>query len=184
MLRAIDNVEVIRPCDSQETILAFKYALNQNQKQIAIILSRQPFETPNIDKGKKLKPAYRVFETSGKNKISILATGSEVELAISIAKILKETKNVSSQVISVPLLQHLIDNDKLIKELKIDKIPIFAIEASSDNSWYKLSKYNKIETHLSKKFGDSALGLIVYEKHGFNSKNIVNSILKFLKKIN
>ena len=93
-------------------------------------------------------------------------------------------KNITAQVISVPLLQDLLEDEKLIKSLKITNKPLYAIEASSDCMWYKLSQYStKMKTHLAEGFGESADGKQVYSelKH-FDAEYISNDIENWLVK--
>ncbi|SGA30963.1 transketolase [Chlamydia abortus] len=130
MLRAIENVKVIRPCDESETYLGLQYALNQNTNQIAFITCRQSITSFNV-LDKEFKPAY-IIKKANDFDLSILASGSEVELAFKVVEELKH-KKIKAQIISVPLLQDLVNNEKLIKQLNISKKPIFALEASSDS---------------------------------------------------
>lgn len=79
------------------------------------------------------------------------------------------------------LLQDLVNDEKLIKSLGIDKKPIYAIEASTDPLWYKLGKYNKIDAFLADGYGYSADGFEVYKIKGFSLDNIHKKVLEFLK---
>ncbi|WP_027333960.1 transketolase family protein [Mycoplasma elephantis] len=178
MLRAMANVKVIRPCDETEMKLAFNQALNQDKEKYAIIACRQGIKSFNLIK--EFKSAY-VVKSNPKFDISLLATGSEVSLAVELANVL-EKENIKAQVISVPLLQDLVDNEKLIKELKLDKKPMFAIEATSDCMWYKLSKYNKIDAFLATTYGHSEDGGKVYSLKGFNTENLLKLVKNFLSK--
>ena len=110
MLRAIDNFRVIRPCDESEVLYAFNYALNQNDKQIAIITARQNLHSYNMCDN---KAAY-VIKKCNNFDISLLASGSEVSLAYELANDLIN-KNIKAQVISVPILQDLVNDENLIK---------------------------------------------------------------------
>ncbi|WP_027120549.1 transketolase-like TK C-terminal-containing protein [Mycoplasmopsis lipofaciens] len=180
MLRALNGMKVIRPCDQNEVLAAFKYAFSETKNQSAIIGCRQPIKSFKILKG-DLVPAYVIKETKDFD-ISLLASGSEVELAYTIANQLEETTDIKARVISVPLLQDLVKNEKLVKELKLDQKPMFAIEATSDSMWYQLSRYNKIEAHLADGFGHSADGQEVYELKGFTPEFIIEKIKRFLIK--
>ncbi|WP_444703462.1 transketolase-like TK C-terminal-containing protein, partial [Metamycoplasma equirhinis] len=153
MLRAMDNVKAIRPCDEKETLEAFKWALKQNQNQIAIITCRQSIASfkSNLN---TFKAAY-ILKSETEFDLSILASGSEVSLAYEISKELTKKYQIKSQIISVPLLQNLVNDSKLIKQLEIEKKPIFAIEASSDSMWYQLAKYNKFDCQLALTYGES-----------------------------
>ena len=175
MLRAIDNFRVIRPCDESEVLYAFDYALNQNDKQIAIITARQNLHSYNMCDN---KAAY-VIKKCNNFDISLLASGSEVSLAYELANDLIN-KNIKAQVISVPILQDLVNDENLIKSLNLDKKPMFVIEASNDYMWYKLSKYNKIESHFASSFGESTSGEEIYKLKGFNTNYLLEKVISFL----
>ncbi|UUD35419.1 transketolase [Mycoplasmopsis caviae] len=179
MLRSIPNLKVIRPMDESEVKVAFNYALNQSEYQVAIIGCRQNVKSYNLHKENQLMPAY-VIKAAKNHDISILASGSEVDLAEKVANKLVGA-GVKAQVISVPLLQDLINDEKLIKSLNLDKKPMFVIEASNDTLWYKLSKYNKIDAMLADGYGYSADGFEVYKIKGFSLENAQKRILEFLK---
>ncbi|CAM9134087.1 transketolase [Mycoplasma todarodis] len=170
MLRAIPNMTVIRPCDESEIKAAFQYALNAHNEQVAIIACRQPIKSFNALNSNDLKSAYIIKDIED-FQVTLLATGSEVGLAVEAQEeLLKD--GIKARVISVPNLHGLVEDEELAKELLLDKAPMLAIEASSDSYWFRLSKYNKINAQLAKEFGHSAPGDVIYEKHGFNTKNI------------
>lgn len=175
MLRAIDNFRVIRPCDESEVLYAFNYALNQNDKQIAIITARQNLHSYNMCDN---KAAY-VIKKCNNFDISLLASGSEVSLAYELANDLIN-KNIKAQVISVPILQDLVNDENLIKSLNLDKKPMFVIEAANDYMWYKLSKYNKIASHFASSFGESTSGEEIYKSKGFNTNYLLEKVISFL----
>ena len=175
MLRAIDNFRVIRPCDESEVLYAFNYALNQNDKQIAIITARQNLHSYNMCDN---KAAY-VIKKCNNFDISLLASGSEVSLAYELANDLIN-KNIKTQVISVPILQDLVNDENLIKSLNLDKKPMFVIEAANDYMWYKLSKYNKIASHFASSFGESTSGEEIYKSKGFNTNYLLEKVISFL----
>ncbi|MDJ1646977.1 transketolase-like TK C-terminal-containing protein [Mycoplasma phocimorsus] len=179
MLRAMSNMKVIRPADGKEMLGAFQKALNQNKEQYSIIACRQAVKSFDLSCIKNLKPAY-VISTSFKFDISLLASGSEVELAFQVADLLKKD-GITAQVISVPILQDLVNNDKLIAELNLALAPAFAIEATSDSMWFRLSKYTKFDAFLANGYGYSADGPIVYKEKGFCPENISQIVKEFLK---
>ena len=109
-----------------------------------------------------------------------MASGSEVMLADQISESLSKLK-IKARVISVPILQDLIDDNKLCKEIKLDKKPLFVIEATTESMWYKLSKYNKIDGFLLMDMANPHQEMFVYEYKGFTEKNILSKIIDFLK---
>lgn len=181
MLRAMSNLKVVRPCDAYEMRLAFQKAFNQDKEQYAIIACRQPIHSFNKASTQQFEPAY-VIKESNNFDLTLLASGSEVELAVNSAKELEANHNIKVQVISVPLLQELINNDELCLNLGFSKAPMFAIEATSDSMWFRLGKYNRIDAHLSESYGHSEEGDIVYKLKGFSVESIVSKIQQFLNK--
>lgn len=178
MLRAMANMKVIRPCDESEMKAAFQRAFNQNKEQYAIIACRQNIKSFNLC-DLEIKPAYHIIKKD-KFDVSILATGSEVELAVEVAQKL-DSQGVVAQVISVPLLQELVKDDELARSLGLHKAPIYAIEASSESMWYRLSKHNRVDTQLAESFGHSEAGDIVYKLKGFDAELISEKVTEFLK---
>ena len=180
MLRAMSNVTVIRPADESEVKLAFKKAFASKTHQMVIIGCRQPVKSFNLLKDKsELPAAYRIY---GKDDfdVTLMATGSEVALAIEIANALEKDK-IKIQVLSVPILQDLIQDENLINKLGLSKKPMYVIEATSDSMWFRLSKYNRIDAWLSQGYGYSAPGDIVYSEKGFTVENISKKIKDFIK---
>ncbi|TCG11566.1 transketolase family protein [Mycoplasma todarodis] len=178
MLRSMPNMTVIRPCDESEMKGAFQYALTAKNEQVSIIACRQPIKSFNTLKSNEFKSAY-IIKDSVNFQATLLATGSEVELAVRVYEELKE-EGINVRVISVPNLQGLVNDDELARALLLDRAPMLAIEASSDSYWFRLSKYNKINAHLAKDFGHSAPGDVIYEKHGFNSTNIKKMVKELI----
>ena len=91
-LRAIPNLNVFRPADINETLECWEAALKSKNTPSVIALSRQkvPYINPNNQKNKCEKGAYVVNITSHESKVTLIASGSEVELALNVQKILKE----------------------------------------------------------------------------------------------
>ncbi len=178
MLRSIPNFLVIRPCDQFETLFAFNYGLNSKTKPVAIISTRQPLESVNKNL-EKIDSAYYIYKTESA-KINILASGSEVQLAKKLIDKLAQSQ-IFANLISVPILQNLVENPLLIKKLELEKLPIFAIEASNDPLWFKLATVQKFSGHFASGFGESAPGDIVYELKGFNVDYLFEKVLKFLE---
>ncbi|MCK5866873.1 MAG: transketolase, partial [Mycoplasmataceae bacterium] len=177
MLRSIPNVKVIRPADAFEVRMAFQYALESKDEKVAIIGCRQPIKSFNMLN--EIKAAY-IVKAANDFDVSLLASGSEVELAYNISVKLEED-GIKAQVVSVPVLQDLITNDELAKELKLDTKPMYAIEASSDSMWFRLSKHNKFDAFLAEGFGHSAPGDVVYAVKGFTVENIIPKVKKLIK---
>ncbi|GAA8433880.1 transketolase [Helicobacter pylori] len=164
-LRALPHFYAFRPSDAFENKACMQVALSLNAPS-ALILSRQ--NLPVLDKVSKeqvLKGAY-VKHDAKDPIITLVASGSEVSLALESAKIL-ERENIPTQVVSVPCFDLLIEQDEsYFKELFKGKVLV--IEASRAIEWYRFA--DKIIGMDS--FGSSAKGDKLFEKFGFSVENI------------
>jgi len=180
-LRAIPNLNVFRPADINETLECWQVALKSKNTPSAIALSRQklPYINPSHQKENKSElGAYVVNTTSQNNAVTLIASGSEVELALQAQKKLKEI-NIDSKVVSMPC-QELFNQQSLIYKNEIinKDVPVITIEASSVSSWEKYSKNNMgMET-----FGESAPIKEVYKHFNLTSDKIVELTKKIIKK--
>ena len=180
-LRSIPNLNVFRPADINETLECWQVALKSKNTPSAIVLSRQklPYINPSHTKENKSKlGAYIVNSTSQDNAVTLVASGSEVELALLAQKELKEI-NIDSKVISMPC-QELFDQQSINYKNEIinEDVPVITIEAGSVGSWKKYSKNNMgIET-----FGKSAPFKEVYSYFNLTSTKIVELTKKIIKK--
>ena len=121
-LRAIPNLNVFRPADINETLECWQIALKSKKTPSAIVLSRQklPYVNPSFTKENKCElGAYVVNATSQNNKITLVASGSEVEIALEAQKKLKES-NIDSKVVSMPC-QELFDQQNNQFKMKLFK---------------------------------------------------------------
>ena len=179
-LRAIPNLNVFRPADINETLESWQIAIKSKNAPSAIVLSRQklPYINPSFSKENKTKlGAYLVKATAEKNSITLLATGSEVELALEAQRKLKEIE-IDSQVVSMPC-QELFDLQSYEYKNKIlnKNIPIISIEAGSKNGW---EKYTKNSIGLTS-FGESAPYKEVYSHLDLTSDKIIELAKKIIK---
>ncbi len=182
MLRLIPNSFVFRPCDMMETIICWKAALKISNAPSFICLSRQ--NLPQISNKKinlkNFKGAYVIYETAKNNDITIIATGSEVSLAIETADLLQK-ENVSARVISMPSTS-LFDQQpaSFQKKLLQSKLShIFVIEAGSTMYWNKFTSSENI--FGIDDFGASAPAKDVFHKFGLTPKKISSTITKRIK---
>ena len=180
-LRAIPNLNVFRPADINETLECWQIALKSKNTPSAIALSRQklPYINPSHSKENKSElGAYIVNTTSQNNEVTLIASGSEVELALQAQKELKEI-NIESKVVSMPCQELFNQQSSDYKNEIIDKeVPAITIEASSVCSWEKYSKNNMgIET-----FGESAPFKEVYKHFNLTSAKIVELTKKLIEK--
>ncbi len=183
-LRAIPNLNVFRPADINETLECWEIALKNKNTPSAIALSRQklPYINPSFSKSNRCeKGAYVVNISSHDNKVTLVASGSEVELALNVQKLLKQY-NIESKVVSMPC-QELFDmQPENYKNDIIDKDScVVTIEAGSVTSWKKYSGDRGISVGIDK-FGQSAPYKKVYDHFNLTEEKIVNIIQTVLRK--
>ncbi len=167
-LRSIPNSYTFRPADANENVACWKTALNTIQNApCAFALTRQGCEivtnVDNVDKG-----GYILSEDKDA-KITLIATGSEVELALKV----KELLSVPCNVVSVPCYELFDEQDEEYKNsiIKPDTRKI-AIEAASAFEWYKYA--NEVISITT--FGASGKGAEVYKHFGFDAQTIADKI--------
>ncbi|WQU43862.1 transketolase [Helicobacter pylori] len=172
-LRALPHFYAFRPSDAFENKACMQIALSLNAPS-ALILSRQNLPVlDEVSKEQVLKGAY-VKHHSKDPIITLVASGSEVSLALESAKIL-ERENIPTQVVSAPCFDLLIEQDEsYLKELFKGKVLV--IEASRAIEWYRFA--DKIIGMDS--FGSSAKGDKLFEKFGFSVENITAQAKRLL----
>ena len=182
-LRSIPNFKVFRPADINETLECWEIAVNSDGPS-AIVLSRQkvPYISKNVsEKNNSSFGAYELNIKSHDNKVTLLASGTEVSLALEVQNLLSET-NINSKVISVPC-QELFDKqseDYKSKILDKDSL-IVSIEAGSVSSWYKYIRDNDVAIGIDR-FGKSAPYKELFSDFNLTSSKIVSLIQKRLRK--
>ena len=182
-LRAIPNLNVFRPADINETFECWELALKNENTPSAIALSRQkvPYINPKNSKENKCeKGAYVVNLTSHESNVTLVASGTEVELALKVQDKLKEN-NIHSKVVSMPCME-LFDKqpEDYRKDILEENSLIITIEAGSVMSWQKYIK-NKGANLGIDKFGESAPYKEVYKHFKLSEEDITNFIQKKLR---
>ncbi len=178
MLRSIPGVNVIRPCDARETYASWKIALESKHTPNCLILSRQNLPLLDSKFDEVSKGAYIISKEEGKLDAIIIATGSEVSLAIEAQKLLKE-QNINVRVVSMPstYLFEKQNEEYKHKILPLNKEKIFAVEMLSSFGWYKYAdNVMSIDT-----FGESAPTKDVIAKFDFNENHLVKLVLSKLR---
>ena len=183
-LRAIPNLKVFRPADINETLECWENALNNDSGPSAIILSRQKLKYISslpTDKNKCSLGAYELNISSHDNLVTILASGSEVEIALTVQSELKNL-NIESKVISVPC-QELFDiqSDEYKNKILEPKNLIISIEAGSTSCWHKYTGKNGKTIGINT-FGKSAPYKLIFEKFNLTSNSIVSLIQDHLRR--
>ncbi len=183
-LRAIPNLNVFRPADINETLECWEIALKSRNNPSAIALSRQklPYITKQpSEKNKCVLGAYEVNITSHDYKLILMASGSEVEIALEAQKQLKE-ENIDTKVVSVPCLELFDKQNKDYKEkiLEVGSCKRIAIEAGSMKGWGKYLNEKDITLGLEN-FGKSAPYKQIYNNLNLTSDKVVEFARKLLK---
>ena len=186
-LRAIPNMNVIRPADGNETRVAWEVALESEQTPTSLVLTRQNLPVldvteAQVEEGVR-KGAYTVFETETAVEYLLLASGSEVSLAVEAAKDLeKQGKGV--RVVSMPNWFAFEQQSDDYKESVIPKhiTKRVAIEMASSLGWHKYVGTDGKVIGIDE-FGASAPGGLVVEKYGFTKENVLNQIQTLLNKL-
>ena len=184
-LRLIPDLDVWRPADTQETAVAWKHALLSQERPSALALTRQTLDelpkskiqNTNIDKG-----GYIVHGTSNNPDGIIIASGSEVSIALQAATELKN-KDLDIRVISMPCQELYERQSSAYKNKCIPKNfdNILAVESGKGQSWYKyIGKEGSMITMES--FGLSGTGSDVMKHFGFTVSNIKKQIQKLINR--
>jgi transketolase len=185
-LRAIPNLTVIRPCDANETSEAWRYALESQNGPIALALSRQSL--PTLDRttfapaSELSRGAYILHDArDGKPDVILIATGSEVPIALEAYEKLEE-KGVKARVVSMPSWELF---DKQPEDYQYQVLPSeiksrIAIEAGITQGWHRYVGSTGQVIGLDS-FGASAPYKVLYEKFGITADRVVGKALALLK---
>jgi transketolase len=181
-LRAIPNMRVFRPCDAVETAECWELALNRIDGPTILVLSRQ-----NLPQLRTNAPAdnpcshggYELVAAQGEAKVSLFATGSEVEIAVAAQKQLTE-RGIASRVVSVPSLELLLAQPAEKKAAIIGSAPVkIAIEAAVRWGWDAVIGIDGgfIGMHG---FGESGPAKELYKHFGITAEAAVEAAVKRL----
>ena len=175
MLRSIPNVDLIRPCDERETYGAWFAALQSKNHPTAIILSRQNLPLLPGSNGEELKRGAYVVSREQKNaQFVLVATGSEVSLAVQAQALLLE-KGVDVRVVSMPCWSYFDKQDAEYKNsvINLPRDKVVSIEMLSTFGWAKYAGLNiGIDT-----FGASAPAKDVIKKFNFTPEFVAEQVL-------
>ena len=176
-LRTIPNTYVFRPADATETQAAWYLAQNVNDKPTSIVLTRQNLPVlENSSFEKVAKGAYVVYETSSDFDTILIATGSEVALAISVAQEL-EREGMKVRVVSMPSIELFEEQTSEYKEALLPRSIRRRVSLEMGNTalWYKYVGLDGLAIGIDK-FGASAPANKVIEEYGFSVEKVVARI--------
>ncbi len=178
MLRSIPNVKVIRPADSYETMLAYQEAFASEKTPTCLILTRQNLPVlPYHEEDGVKKGAYFAKKVENAS-IELLATGSEVSLALDAA-VLLEKEGILASVVSMPCLENFIASDASYQEsvLNLPYEKRVSIEMGSTLLWGRYAKHNiGVDT-----FGKSGKASDVLSDFGFTAEAIASKVKGMLE---
>ena len=180
-LRSTPNLNSWRPADLVETAVAWNEAVKSKKTPTCLIFSRQGTSaiSRTEDQLSLINKGGYLIDESDNSDITLIASGSEVQLIIDAAKELKN-HSISANVVSMPSLDLFLQQSEEFQSSIInpDK-PILVVECSHPNSWYRiLNRKDKVIGIES--FGESAPGSELLEHFGFNTENVVNSAKSLL----
>ncbi len=174
-LRAIPNLNVMRPCDGNETAACWKVALQSKKTPSLLALTRQglsPLSPDKVQNHPAEKGAYVLSESAAEDKerplVILVATGSEVQLAVE-AKPLLEAKGIAVRVISMPSWFLFAQQPKTYRDSVLPKeVPTVSIEAATTFGW---DRYAQAHVGIDR-FGLSAPGDQVMKEFGFTAEHV------------
>lgn len=183
-LRLIPGMDVWRPADTVETVVAWAKAIERRDGPSCLVFTRQnvPFiDREEVDVDSIEKGGYVAAEApSGKADAIILATGSEVGLAMKARQILT-AQNVQVRVVSMPCTSIFDRQDKEYRDsILTPGTPVLAIEAGKSDMWWKYMS-GKGDVIGVDRFGESAPASVLWELFGFTVENVVAKVEQLLK---
>lgn len=182
MLRSIPNMHVIRPGDAVEMAAAWKLAIESTENPTALILTRQNVETmENSSVEGVSKGAYVIGKEENHLDAIIIASGSEVNLAMKAKKVLLE-KGIDVRVVSMPCQEIFDQQDEQYKEAVLPNAmrKRLSVEMASSFGWHKYVGLDGITMSINE-FGKSAPAQDVIQSYGFTVDGVVENIEKLLK---
>lgn len=183
MLRAMPNFHVFRPADATETIAAWYSAVTSKETPTALVLTRQNLPQLAGSSKEALKGAY-ILEDSKKETPDaiIIATGSEVELAVN-AKAELEKEGIDVRVVSMPCMDLFEEQSAEYKEQILPKAvrARVAVEALIDFGWGKYVGLDGATVTMTG-FGASAPASALFKKFGFTTENVVKTVKQVIEK--
>ncbi|HEY8332857.1 MAG TPA: transketolase [Tardiphaga sp.] len=179
-LRAMPNMRVFRPADPVETAECWQLALENTTGPTVLALSRQnltPARTVHHDDNLCAHGGYELVAAQGEAKVSIFASGSEVEIAVAAQKQLAD-KGIAARVVSVPSLELLLQQSPEKQQAIIGKAPIkIAVEAAVRFGWDAVIGHDGVFIGMST-FGASAPAKELYKFFGITAEAVVDAATK------
>ena len=177
--RAMPNILTFRPCDVVETAEAWEIALTEEHRPSILALSRQglPMLRQSSENNLTLKGAYIISPAQNERVATIIATGSEVSIAVEAQKKLRE-EHIDVAVVSMPCME-LFEEQSLHYQMEIlGTKPVISIEAAATFGWNRFAQRTiGIDT-----FGASGPANELYEHYGLTASNLAEEVKELIKK--
>ena len=180
-LRMIPNMAVWRPCDTAESLIAWSEAIKARQTPSCLIFSRQnlPFISRDEQQLANIRRGGYVLRATHAPKAVLIATGSEVELALNAQKVLAE-QGIDVNVVSMPSTNIFDQQDAAYQQSVLpENLPRIAIEAGTTSGWYKYVGLNGKVIGLDR-FGESAPANLLFKEFGFTTENVVDTVKQLI----
>ena len=180
--RATPNTYVFRPADTVETAEAWEIALSSKKTPSVLSLTRQGLPTVRLEhKNKNLteQGAYVLADAEGKRQVILIATGSEVEIALK-ARDLLQAEGIGTRVVSMPCMELFADQDEAYRRRVLPAGPVrVGVEAAVSQGWDRWltgerGKWNKADFVGMDRFGASAPAEELFEKFGITPQNVAD----------
>ena len=180
--RATPNTYVFRPADTVETAEAWEIALTSKETPSVLSLTRQGLPTVRLEhKNKNLteQGAYVLADAEGKRQVILIATGSEVEIALKARDILQE-QGIGTRVVSMPCMELFAEQDEAYRRKVLPAGPVrVGVEAAVRQGWDQWltgerGKWNKADFVGMDRFGASAPAEELFEKFGITAQNVAD----------
>ena len=179
MLRATPNLNVFRPADIIETAECWELALKAKDRPSVLVLSRQALpmlRTMQCDANRSARGAYLLREAVGRRDVTLIATGSEVEIARAAADLLRERHGIRAALVSMPSWELFEEQDVDYRADVLGTAPRVAVEAAARLGWDRWIGENGAFVGMSG-FGASAPAAHLYRHFGITSDAVASAAL-------
>ena len=176
-MRLIPNLDNWRPCDTVESAVAWKHAVQRANGPSTLIFSRQnlAFQSRTEEQVSQIEKGGYVLQDPANAKVVLIATGSEVDLAVKAASELA-SKGIAARVVSMPCTNVFDRQDAAYKTSVLPKgLPRVAIEAGVTGFWYKYVGLEGAVVGIDT-FGESAPAGVLFKHFGFTVENVVAKV--------
>jgi transketolase len=179
-LRVMPHLAVMRPADANEACAAWKFAM-QRQGPVALVLSRQ--DLPIVTTGAGVERGAYVLSDAAEAQALIIATGSEVALALEAQKQL-QAQGIAVRVVSMPCMEAFLEQDAAYRDSVLPQTMSarVVIEAGATLGWERFAGANGIIMGVDD-FGASAPGEVLMEKYGFTVENVVKNVKSVIQSL-